>query len=150
MTGREVWAVTSGEYDDYRVDCLFEVEADAHAAYVAGVGEDVQSFRLYGPGEMPRKAMVWEVRAHATIDHAYAAAHRWRPDEPPRLDPQPREVWTHVEPNIVELSVTGGPARMWATAVSEDRDAALNAVTTWQQQQREAYPPPDTSTTDTK
>lgn len=143
MTGREAWAVTSGEFSDYYVICLFEAEADANAAVVAGVGEFAESLRLYGPGEMPRKALMWDARATVTTDHAFAARHRWRPDLPPHVGDSPTEEWTHVEPGQMVTATNATEARLFCRVQGEDREAVLAAAIAWQREQKALHPTPD-------
>lgn len=67
MSPRKVWAATSGEYDDWNVDAIFETEEDAVWSAQHGVGTPIlwylppntrsarnpEEFMLYGPGEQP-------------------------------------------------------------------------------------------------
>lgn len=142
MTKRQVWAVTSGEYESYGVDCLFESETDAQAAVAAGIGEDVRSYRLYGPGEMPRKALIWCARAEVTTDHVFAKLHRWPPDRTPRLDTRSYEQWTHIDAGEVDLQVNASASRLFGYAYGEERDAVLAAATTWYDEQKRLHPAP--------
>jgi hypothetical protein len=71
MAGRiqTLWAVTSGEYSDYRVIAMFEREEDARAALEAGLAgdycPDVTQLPYFPAGVKPRRVTVHRAAATA-------------------------------------------------------------------------------------
>lgn len=63
MGKRKVWAVTKGEYDDYRVCCLVETEEEAKKAVERGLGDDWEDFTLFTDGEHPKQLTIWYAAA---------------------------------------------------------------------------------------
>lgn len=120
---RIVWAVTSGEYSDYRVRALFEREGDAHSAMATGLGDDVAEFRLYSAGaKLPEKVGYW--RAFVSVDRdgvpdsrgvvAYAdedwsSNPAFRPPRRPRVTVN--RVWGHGVTDLMAEALTEDAAK---------------------------------------
>lgn len=119
---RKVWTVTSGAYSDFRVEAIFETEADAKVAVANGFGEDVNEMTLYPAGSRPQKRIEW--RVWATVgdkpendQEPYdRLGIEWNLIDSKRAPKRPR-----VDQRKTGLGVT-------VTAWSSDREAALKAV----------------------
>lgn len=66
MTARTVYVVTSGEYSDYTVDCVFEHRSDAEKR--AGKWGQVEEFLMFGPDDDPSEYRRNVVMAWAVVD----------------------------------------------------------------------------------
>lgn len=64
---RTIYAVTQGEYDDYRVRALFEYKGDAETARAAGAGDAVEEFPYFPEGNVPVPVKYW--RAYGEYMH---------------------------------------------------------------------------------
>lgn len=78
-----VYAVASGEYSDYRIHALFEVEADAeaHAAKRNEGGSayesaSVEEFSFYPAGEQPERLTVFHISAYRSMENPYKETQR--------------------------------------------------------------------------
>ncbi len=121
---RTIWAVTDGEYDDYRVEFLFETEDDARRAIDAGVGDNVEQMILFGPGEQPRKVTLYYARAEVCHDPVHPRGHN---DREPYVTAG-RPSW-ELPPDRMGLERSTNGAHTWFSAEGEDRDATLKLVT---------------------
>ncbi len=75
---RIVYAVTDGEYSDFRYKAIFEDRADADQARANGLGYDVQEIRYYPKGAAPPTMVtVWKAGAEVDPDGSFwcGAAH---------------------------------------------------------------------------
>ena len=88
---RTVWAVTSGEYSDFRVLAIFEWGADAEAAKALGMGDDVVELPYFPPGVVPQKheySIASGVVMHDNLDAV------------PRVYAYPQVAWTGTDSEI--------------------------------------------------
>lgn len=117
MTVTKVWAVTDGEYSDFRVVALFETETDADAARKRGMGDDVMEMDFYAAGVKPQKAK-W-VRLVAQLDVETAAIWNLRTvlEKPEDIRPFTNEVWRH--PGRARVTTSVG--KRWVPFVSASR-----------------------------
>ena len=118
---KTVYMVTDGEYSDYRIRAVFELEADAERAQQAGLGDNVAAIMLYpADAEAPTKQTIWLASCYLSSSNPY------------RVTAFSQEVWS-CDPDWLQSdrpvvqewrSPTGGSVQ--ATAHTEE--AALKAA----------------------
>jgi hypothetical protein len=69
-----VWAVTEGDYSDYRVRCLFTTEKLAEQHKDNGGGDTVEEFLLLD--RLPVKKTIYSINARIRPDGSVTAEHR--------------------------------------------------------------------------
>ncbi len=128
---RIVYAVTSGEYSDYRVEAIFEMQAGAEQAQRAGLGDGIIEITYYPAGAPgPTAVTVWraggEVRLDGTgwTNEAYSRT-EWTADPTfrPPIRPRVQEHSMHASISVSAEALTKEAAEK---AVS-DRVAKLRA-----------------------
>lgn len=63
-----IYAVCSGDYEDFGVHAVFESEADAEAHAALIEGGFVMSQAFYEAGTKPKRITVWHISAHRSDD----------------------------------------------------------------------------------
>lgn len=134
---RTVFAVTEGEYSDFRYKAIFEDRDDADQARANDLGDDVHEIRYYPRGApLPDKVVVWIAGAEVSDDGSFwcAAAEprvwlseiRWTcsDDVPDLTRPDVHLIRTGLGSTNIRVEAATGEAALKACA---DRTAKLRA-----------------------
>lgn len=89
-----IWAVTSGEYSDFRIVAVFATKADADAARERGMGDDVQEYPYYASGRRPVRVSVRHWKAVLDAKTGENVTCRWRRTESGEWS-YDRTIWSH-------------------------------------------------------
>ena len=113
---KTVYAVSDGEYSDYRVHWLFEDRGDANST-AARVGGYVQEFDLYGPGS----------GNELTVRHEWIAAAVVNPVGQVDEDIRVYSYESFSDEELQKSSIREFPARNWC-----DPDGNIHTGTTYE------------------
>lgn len=124
MSGRtKVWAVTDGEYSDYRVVAVFETEADAVKAMTAGLGDDTTELDYYDPSTQPQRRQWINLGVHVKTGSAEVVNWYWGSDPDEGKEPSPLQRWHHptrpkIEQRVAKITARAyGPDPVWRIEV---------------------------------
>ena len=119
---KTVYMVTDGEYSDYRIRAVFELQADAEQAQQAGLGDDVAAIVLYAAGApLPAKQTIWLASCYLNPGNHRVTAFS---QEVWSCDPD----WLRSDRPVVEewRSPTGGSVQATAHTEEAARKAAAD------------------------
>lgn len=124
---RELYAVSEGDYSDYRIRALFEREEDAEQARALGLGDRVETILLYPSGLLPQRQPRWQAQATIWTDGYMNGGGTVRT--------QPRHTWPEVDdPALLNqqfppVEIRENPARNgWTVYVYSDSEERARKI----------------------